>query len=184
MVCLNSLLEKYRMGLGTVKASCELYLSCKHCFLPLLLLPLYLEQCLFQAEQQLLWLGCDGTAVKPKFCFSSLPPIFVYLLCLLLFSHNLVKKFTTSQMSLLCWELAESWYQYCKVRMQQRGESNQNHILVFSQHKINEKQEIQVYGWITDFRLVFHTGQSHEKFLLPNAVCFSELPALVISNII
>lgn len=119
VVYLNSLLEKHHMDLGTVKASCEPYLSCKHCFLCLLLLSLYLEQCLFQADQQLLWLGCDGRAAKC--CFSSLPPIFVYLLCLLLFSHNILKKFATSQVSLLCWELAKSWYQSYKVTVQQWG---------------------------------------------------------------
>lgn len=161
---LEFIVEKISHGFGQCESKLWAVLVCRHCFPPLLLLPLYLEQCLFQADQQLLWLGCDGRAVKPKCCFPSLPSIFVYLLCLLLFSHNLVKKFTTSQISLLCQELTKSWYQSYKVRVQQWGKSNQNHILMFSRHKINEKQKIQVYGWITDFRLVFLTVSLMKSF--------------------
>jgi len=35
-----------------------------------------------------------------------------------------------------------------------------------------------------DFQPDFLTGQSHEKFLLPNAVCSSELSSLVMNNTI
>lgn len=77
--------------------------------------------------------------------------------------------------------LLKSW---CNSGVRNWGESNQNHILTFSEQERNEKQKIQGYGYITDFQPDFLIGQSHEKFLLPNAVCSSALSALVMSNTI
>lgn len=122
VVFLNSLLEKYHVGLGTGKASCGLYLSCRHeVFYFSSSYCLTLSQCLFQAGRRLFWLGCEGRAVKPKCCFSFLPRIFVCLSHLLLFSHNFWKEFSIPANYLLCWELAKDWCQSYEVVVQQWG---------------------------------------------------------------